>query len=408
VSLGAIDERTRARKVLDLRREQLPPKAALEPAPEPRTFDVVHVLEGTPPEPPAVLANDLLVDRDVNLWVGHGGTGKSVLGLSAAVAVATGRPVFGTLPVNRPGAVLLVLPEDGQAAARMMLDSIIDGLELDAQERALCGERIIMITDDSAVSLVHDAHRLGQTALANRVVLVVLDPIRNLLGGEPENDNDVAGVVQDALRREICRGAGAAVLEMMHNRKPSKDSLPDAGVSRHDARGASGWVDGARLVFSVAKKDGRLTLTAVKANRLRSDLRHELNLMIDTDPENKAAWRTCTITDANTGAASETLTAGRGRALNPNEQTVLSCLDDSHEPEKRASWSAWREGAGLNENTFRSVKKRLLDAGLVAALPTGRKHPNGGADYSYQITADGRMALQSGWAFQRFNGERVS
>jgi hypothetical protein len=234
----------------------------------------------------------------------------------------------------------------------------------------------------------------------------VMDPIRNLLGGEPENDNDVAGACVDALRRNVCRSAGATVLLTHHNRKPGKDAI-EAAPSRHDTRGAGGWVDGARLVFSIAKKDGRLTMTAVKANRLRSDLRHELNLTIDADPENRANWRTCTISDANVGARSESLTPGKGRALNPNEHTMLSCLDDEHEPDKRLSWSGWRDGAGLNENTFRSVKKRLLDAALATAVATGRKNRNGGADYSYQITAEGRIALRSGWAFERLSGEGV-
>jgi hypothetical protein len=371
------------------------------------SFPIVRVLEGTAPEPPALLVSDLLIDRDVNLWAGHGGAAKSVLALATTVCVALGRAVFGSLAVRRSGPVLLVVPEDGQAVVRMMLDAIIEGLGLDADERALCAERLVMVSDDSLVNLLRDTRRLRQTALKCHAVLVVLDPLRNLLGGEKEDSNDVAGACVDSLRRDVCRGAGAAVLVNHHNRKPGKDPGADTTASPHEARGAGAWANGARLVFSVTKKDGRITMTAAKANRIRSDICHELNLTIDADPENEAQWRTCTITDNNAGANSEALTPGIGRPLNQNERAALVCLDDRHEPDMRLAWSRWRDASGLNENTFRSIKKRLLGAGLAIAMPTGRKNRNGGADYSYQITPEGRSALKSGWAFEDLSGEGV-
>jgi hypothetical protein len=401
------EEITVAERALAIARGENPTEGVESASAQIGSFPVVRVLEGAAPEPPAVLVSDLLVDRDVNLWTGHGGTGKTVLALVAAVCIALGLPVFGSLEVHRAGPVLLVLPEDGQAAARMMLDAIIEGLGLNELQAEMCIERLIMITDDEAVSLVHDGCRLAETSLAHHAVLVVLDPLRNLLGGEAENDNDVAGACVDSLRREVCRRAGASVLLTHHNRKPGKDAVADVVVSRHDTRGAGGWVDGARLVMAIGKNGARVTMTAVKANRLRSDIRHELNLTIDADPENRAHWTSCTIADANAGTASEVLTAGKGRALNANEQTAIACLDDEHESDKRLSWSTWRDDSGLNANTFRSVKKRLLDAGLVLAIPTGRKNRNGGADYSYQITPEGRIALKSGWSFERLSGEGV-
>jgi AAA domain len=372
-----------------------------------KPFPVVHVLSGEAPDPPALLVSDLLVDRDINLWTGHGAAGKTVLALMTATCVAIGRSVFGSLPVLRSGPVLLVLPEDGQTVARMMLDAIIAGLGLDDYELELAAKRLIMVTDETVVNLVRDTRRLKKTAIENNAVFVALDPLRNVIGGEPENDNDLAGDCIAALRRDVCRGAGAALLLTHHHRKPGKDFVADTAASPHETRGAGAWANSSRLVFSIAKKDSRLTMTATKSNRLRSDIRHELTLTIDADPENKADWRTCIVTDSNAGGSSETLTAGKGRALNQNELAALACLSDEHEPEKRVSWSAWRDDSGLNPNTFRSVKTRLLDAGLVAALPTGRKNRNGGADYSYQITDAGRLALKSGWAFERLSGEGV-
>lgn len=362
---------------------------------EPEPFPVVRVMEADAPESPAELVSELLVDGDVNLWGGYGGVGKTVLALVTAVCVSVGRPVFGTRAVHRSGAVLLVLPEDGQAAARMMLDAIIEGLGLTADERALCAERLIMITDESAVNLVRDTARLRATAREHDAVLVVLDPLRNLIGGEAENDNDVAGACIDSLRRDVCRGAGAAVLMNHHNRKPGRDA-GDTATSMHDTRGAGGWVNGARLVFGVTKKDDRITMTCTKANRVSSGLKHELKLSIDADPENKAHWFKCTITDSNAGSSSEALTPGVSRALNPNELTALTCLNDEYEQDKRWSWSAWLSESGLNPNTMKSIKKRFLGAELVAALETGHTHRNGGKQYAYQLTPAGRTVIARG------------
>lgn len=374
----------------------------------PRPFPVVRVLEGVPITPPAVQVANLILDRDLNLWTGHGGAGKTVLLYLTAIGVVLGTPIFGALAVHRSGPVLLVIPEDGQAAARMILDAIVEGLALDTTQTQVLAEQLVMISDDVEVKITADTSRLGATAREHGAVMVILDPLSNLLGGASERDEDIATVVSAALRRDVCRGAGATVLLSHHFRKPGKElGGGETIVTVHDARGSGAWMNSARLGFGVAKKGQRITMTCLKSNRLRSDIRHELDLEIVGDPANKAHWLSCRVTDANVGASSEALTPGIGRELNANERAALGCLDDQHEPDKRLSWSTWRDDSGLNPNTFKSVKDRLLDAGLAAAIPTGRKTRSGGPEYGYQLTANGRHALNTGWVAERSRGEGV-
>ena len=366
------------------------PERPAPPAPEP--FPTVRVLEGAAPEPPGVIVDSLLVDRDLNLWAGHGGAFKSVVALHATVCVALGRPVFGTLEVRRPGAVLIVAPEDGQAAVRMMLDAIVCGMDLDATDRATLTDRLHMIPDDSLVNLLTDTRRLMRTAQEHGAVLVLLDPLRNLLGaGGDENDNAIAGLCLDVLRRDVCREAGAAVLLNAHTRKPGKDSGPDTSATVHELRGASAWAAGARLVFGVTNKAGRVTLSALKANRLRSDLRHELRLEILADPDLATRWRSVTVTDANAGARSDAFTPFFGRRLNENERSALRVLED--EPDSALSWSQWSKRSGLVERTFTNTKTRLTRAGLAESLPTTKRAVGGGFVHVYRITPTGRNAL---------------
>lgn len=391
-------------EVIESARDTLDRAPLFRPGP----FPVVRVLDGIAPPRPAVHVKGWGVSDDINLIGGPGGNGKTILLLYTAVCLPLGRPLFGTLDVYEPGPVLLVLPEDGQAAARMILDAIIEGEGLSPNDRATLTDGIAMVPDDSTVDITQDTLRLQRTALDHQAVALIGDPIRNLIGGADENDNGVAGLTCDTIRRDLCRAAGVTVWLSHHNRKPGKDALADAAPSVHDLRGAGGWTNGSRLVLGVSKKGQRITVVGTKANRIRADIRHELELEIEADPNNAAHWLSCRVTDANAGASSESLTPGIGRSLNPNEQTALGCLDDSHEPGKRLSWSGWASQSGLNANTFKSIKDRLLSAGIAAAIPTGKKTRNGSPEYAYEITAQGRQALGTGWVSERSKGERVT
>lgn len=364
---------------------------------EARAFPVVHVLEGDAPAPPSLLADGLLLDRDINLFAGNGGSGKSAVLFAIAVSVALGRPVFGTLHVRRPGPVLLVLPEDGESVARMMLDAFVEGIGLEADLRALLAQRLVMIRDDTVVRLTCDTARIGATAREHGAVLVALDPLSNLLAGASERDEDVATPIANAIRRNICWGAGASVLLTHHNRKPGKDVDADAPTTAADVRGSGGWVNSARLAFAISKRQGRVTMHDIKGNRLaQGSLRYDLELDVTADPENKARWLSYRITDANAGAASVSLTPGVGRQVNENERRALASLDDRHEPGRRVSWSEWTKTSGLKHDTLKSIKTRLLDARMIEALPAGQ-HRNGGKLYNYSISGTGRMALDTGW-----------
>ena len=94
--------------------------------------------------------------------------------------------------------------------------------------------------------------------------------------------------------------------------------------------------------------------------------------------------------DRNTGTQSASLTPGAGRLLNNNDRRALATLLG-----KRVSWSEWAKSIP-NVNTFRSVKTRLLGAGLAQAIPTGHKASNGGTEHTYAITPRGIQALQTG------------
>jgi hypothetical protein len=363
-----------------------------------------RIMEGSPPRPPSLKVDQFLLAADVNLLGGHGGGGKSTLLFHTAVCAAVNRRVFGTLAVRESGPVALLVPEDGAVVARHHLDAIAAGLELTAGERAVLEANLYIVGDERPINLLTDTKVLAELLDAHGVDLLFCDPIASLIGGQKEDDEAVAGAVCDNLRRNICRPLQCTVGLAHHLRKPGRETV-DAAATVHDLKGSAGWANHARQVWSVTKPKGgsTITLRLVKSNRLRTDTTHELNLTIAADPANEAHWLSCRLVDANAGASSHALAAGIGRAINENERKALLAIDDRLEPGRRVSWSEWTQTAGINKDSLKSIKVRLLDAGLAQALPSG-VHRNGGHLYNYAITDRGRSVISTGWVSE---GERV-
>lgn len=382
----------RAKKTIGKPVVDLPPEATTAERPAPEPFPTFHFLEGEPLPPPLLHIERLALAENLNLYAGPKSSGKSPLLLTMAVSSALGLDCFGTLKVNRAGPVVLAVPEDGQDFARTAVDAIAAGLALDAPARELLTERLTLIPDTVRIDLVRDVRRLRRTVEDRGAVLLVLDPLKRLLPGSDENDNNVADAVAGELLHEICRGAGCTIAAAMHDRKPSRDQA-DADPSMHDIRGASAWYSAARMIFKVSQNTAARTirLHCAAANRVRpDDQHHTLRLAITAAPDNPAAWLTCTLTDTD-DRASETLTPGRGRPLKESERTVLQVLED--EPETALSWSQWCKRSGLPERTFSNCKARLQKADMVRSIGTGKKAPGGGETHVYRITPEGRNAL---------------
>ena len=355
-------------------------------------FPTIHFLEGEPAPPPLLHVERLLLAENLNLFAGPKGSGKTPVLLTLAVHAALGTACFGTLAVNRPGPVVLVVPEDGQDFARTAVDAIAHGLELSPDERAVLTQRLTLVPDTVRMDLVRDVRRLRRTAEDCGAVLLVLDPLKRLLPGSDENDNSVADAVAGELLSEICRGAGCTIAAAMHDRKPGREDA-DADPSMHSIRGASAWYSAARMIFKVSQNTAARTirLHCAAANRVRpDDQHHTLRLAITAEPDNPAAWTSCALSDVDDGS-SASLTPGIGRPLKESERSALRVLED--EPDTALSWSQWRSRSGLIDRTFGYVKARVQKAGLVESVPTGKRAPGGGQVHVYKITPAGRNAL---------------
>jgi hypothetical protein len=364
-----------------------------------RPLILERLLEGEPPAPPRLQVDNFLLAADVNVFGGAGDAGKSTSMFATAIATVLGRPLFGSLEVRRPGPVVLVVPEDGRAVARHHVDALVAGItDLSDEERELLLRDLHIVGDNRRLNLLTDTPELAALIAEINPALIILDPISSLIGGESENDENIAEAVCDNLRRDIAWPMGAAVLLAGHLRKPGRDST-DA-VTVNDLKGTVGWSNHARMVWLVSKPKGGsvITFKLAKSNRLQTGLEHQVTLHIEADPDNAAHWLSARLTDANLGSNSQSFTPGTGRPINDNERRALVALDDTHVPGLRLSYSTWLKQSGITaESTFKNVRDRLLAAGLAEALPTGKKARNGGVEYAYGITDAGRQTLITGW-----------
>jgi hypothetical protein len=365
----------------------------VEAAAPPRRFKLL--LDSAPPPPPQAQISNLTFVGEITLDGAAGGDGKGVVEISMAIHTILGTPVFGTLEVKRPGVVALIMPEDGEAVLWNRIYAVARGMGLtaaDVHERLR--PHLWVWPDDEPLPNLADAGvvaDLGADLRAVQPVLLIGDPLSHLIAGEDENNQRIATAVCDNLKRFIARPMNTAVWLSGHTRKPDR-SNGAAAATGFDFKGSVGWRNGGRALFIQTKNADRITIALEKANWLPPELRHELRLEIEANPENAADWISCRLTDANYGAASIALTPGVGRALNANELALLDALNDDHEPGKHFSWAELKRVCGSEDST-KSVKTRLLEFRLIEAHVVREKAKR--KWYDYTLSDAGRDARAS-------------
>jgi len=245
------------------------------PAPPPLPFAVVPFadLATVEPAPPAYVWEGLIPAGHVTLLSAHGGTGKSLIALMLAVAVALGLPLFG-IPTRR-GVVAFYSGEDGASLLRYRLRMVCRAMGVSVSD--LAGWLFILDATDDDPTLFAEVtaggRREGTTtatyaglrdfATLHAVSLLVVDNASDAFDASEIDRARVRGFMR-ALAR-IARERDAGVLLLAH---------VDKGTSRGDRvqnsegySGSTAWHNSARSrLFMTRDKDGALTLEHQKHN----------------------------------------------------------------------------------------------------------------------------------------------
>jgi RecA-family ATPase len=253
---GLLDQYRKALEALEA--ESAPPFE------DPATLAVDDMLD-TPPPARRWLVDGFLPLGVVGVLAAGGGTGKSMLLLQLAIAVATGRPFLG-MDVGEPGGVLVLAAEDDRAELHRRFQAILDQLKRDGEwtpkEEELVRERMLLapkVGSDNRLVIEQDGqvvatgrHQQIARQVANLPVdvnLLVLDPASRFRSG-PENNNDAATRFVEVLE-DLRAETGATVLLSHHASKEGLTADADR-LGAEILRGASGLVDGVRWAAAMA------------------------------------------------------------------------------------------------------------------------------------------------------------
>jgi hypothetical protein len=255
---------------LDTRAAAEPEKPAL-----PIELDLV-ALAGSEPEPPAFIVKDWLPQGEATLFAGHGGTGKSMVALTLAACIASGRPFFGLDTKQRRTAFLSL--EDAKPVLHWRLARICAWLDVGMDQ--LAGRLLLWDGADSEAALMTETRDGAQLThvyewLRQRmagVQVLVLDGASDAFDANENQRAPVRRFIR-ALRQLI--PADGAVVLLAH---VDKGSARSADTSQGYS-GSTAWSNSVRARWYLRKEredDDGLLLEVQKSNLAASG--HSLRL----------------------------------------------------------------------------------------------------------------------------------
>lgn len=244
-----------------------PPAAVIQRAPKVS----VHDLFLAPPALQRFLVDAILPGGVVTLLAAHGGTGKSMLALQAAVCLVTGRPFMGK--AVEKCRVVFFSGEDTAPTIRRRLSRVCRHLDIAPHE--LAGDLLVLDATDNPI-LFDSNGRPTQAFAALRLDVEEFRPGVVII--DNASDTYAANEIERSKVREFVRllaslgkADDAAVLLLAHLDKQSAR----AGGSTEGYSGSTAWHNSARSRLFLSAKDGGLILEHQKSNfGLRSEPIH--------------------------------------------------------------------------------------------------------------------------------------
>lgn len=233
-------------------------EALLSKGAEPGLAQVpVHDLMGASLTPPRFVIDPLVPRRYVTLLGGHGGLGKSMLGLVLAAHVACGRG-WGPVSVEQAPVVFVSL-EDEASIVRYRLRRIIEAYELPPAEvlanlQLYDGTQVaaeIMVESDGTFGALMETPMMGEVERAVAGAgMVVVDNASDAFGGSENNRRQVRGF----LRRlsQVAKVNDAGLILLAHIDKAAAKH----GGSGNNYSGSTAWHNSVRSRLALVEAEG--------------------------------------------------------------------------------------------------------------------------------------------------------
>ena len=300
----------------------------------------------------------------ITLLDGDPGVGKSLLALTIAACVSTGRP----LPDGTPGwqgGVILITPED---TIKPRMEAVgCDPSQVHLLNTAINYDAKTLDVYERPFSLSQDLKDLEMGIIRNQAILVVIDPLMAVLGRniDSSRDQDVREVFTPLA--QLAERTGCAILIIRHlNKGNSANSL-------YRGAGSIGIIAAARIGLLVAHDPGdeqKRVFATIKNNL--SKVATNLTFQI---VENERGVPYIQWLGENHHTTSTLLRPGTH--LSFERQEILKALKDASGPLDTKEIS---EHTGLKYASLRIILKRMQDAGEIVRLYRGKytspNHPS--------------------------------
>lgn len=195
----------------------------------------------------------LLLKRYLSVLVAPPGSGKSLLTLQLAIAVAVGKQ-WGGWTVRAPKKIIVINAEDDMDEMRRRLFAAAKTMgvsQRDLEGRLFLAEApesiVIAKTDSKTKTVVRTPllEDLVHTILDNQIEVAFVDPFAETFEGDENSNSEIkwAGI----LWREVSRRTGSAVMLVHHTKKYAGAMAGDADASR----GGGALIGTARIISTL-------------------------------------------------------------------------------------------------------------------------------------------------------------
>lgn len=319
-----------------------------------RPLDIAAILaaESVPEVPWAI--HGLFARQDLVLVGGEGGTGKSVLALDMAIALATGQQFLG-LEIPEPQPVLYLDEENQEHVVRRRIAQHMAGREIHTPPTGFSyyhqrGYSLRDLEGQARIANLIDRHEPQWVFLDSLIRFVV------------EGTNQDAAEFAAALKAERTR-SGVGWVYLHHLGKPSKERTD----AIHRLRGASDYVNASDALLTLEGDRDSDQRTLTPQQRRTSVLPAMLIRWLEAENE-QSAKLVCTGSEASNSVDIVSRALAVAHPHGCLRQELISLLDNEgyENPQKAASRAIARlvaEGRAFTQKEGREIRVHQADSG---------------------------------------------
>ncbi len=153
--------------------------------------------------------------------------GKSTLATSAALSVATGKPVWGKFPLETAGRVAYFQGEMGKGKTKRLINRLVRGDDIAAQD--LKGRIDLFIRQTAPLNdhqgLADIAGGLKISAAKGQIDLIVFDTLRRFKVGSQNDEEVIGGIIEGC--RYLQKTFGDPTIILLHHTSKPGPNPPD-------------------------------------------------------------------------------------------------------------------------------------------------------------------------------------